>query len=198
MRCIFLLSYKLNFFSPGGQTFPFWTGLLPIECGIHYGWILATHCFQGTLSAICLVVQDRLFAFIRSYVHYTAPVTTGIVSDFGTQPLPRPNVIVGGTMRQVCRLELRAAKILGMGIVPFCVAKLVLSIVSVALLVSRYCQINTFWLYKSMLMSREVLLVHLAYIPVIFTAQSREFRVAIGRFCRYRQPPLTDTDDEFT
>lgn len=97
---------------------------------------------------------------------------------------------------QVCRLDLRAAKILSISILPFCITSLVLSIVGAALLLAaHYGQNNDLLLDYGymMLMFQDFLPVCLAYNPAVFVAMSSEFRLAAGHFfqCR-RQNPITD------
>lgn len=90
--------------------------------------------------------------------------------------------------RSLNRLELRAARILGLGIFPFCLMTLTLCANSVALFFFRYRGLDGFWIQIVMIAFRESLLIHLVYIPSVFIAQSREFRAAVKRFFRHRQP----------
>lgn len=90
------------------------------------------------------------------------------------------------------QLELRAAKILGMGILPFCLVILTLSIGSLVYFILNYQGLDTTRMNSVMTTFREFLLLHLIYIPAVFVVQSREFRSAVGRFCRFRRPKLNE------
>lgn len=186
---------KINcFVYLGGQTFPYWTGILPVKCGLRYGWISIALCFQGLLSIACLIVQVRLYVFIRSCdrsssrnintmesVTQQHTILSNLRSSGETNVREDPIEIV---TQRINRLELRAARILSIGILPFCVVALSVCISSEALLICRFRGFNTYWMYNIMLIFRELLLFHLVYIPTVFVAQSREFRAAIRRFCR--------------
>ena len=101
-----------------------------------------------------------------------------------------------GSSHQLCRLDLRAAKILTICILPFCLMILALSIVGAALLLAaHYGQNNDLLLDYGymMLMFQDFLPVCLAYNPAVFVAMSSEFRLAAGHFFRCRrQNPITD------
>ena len=85
------------------------------------------------------------------------------------------------------RLEIHAARILGFGILPFCLVHLTLCICGVIGTILKSQGFNTSLLRMVMMMCRELIRLHLIYIPVVFMTQSREFRAAFKRFCRFRK-----------
>lgn len=86
-------------------------------------------------------------------------------------------------VRRIGLLELRASRILAMGILPFCLVTVPLSIGSAVTFVHG---IDAVWIKLAMVILREFLLLHLVYIPSVLIVQSREFRAALRRICRVR------------
>lgn len=185
------------FLGTGGQTAPYWLGIFPISCNLRYGWLLITVFFQGILSIICLFLQIRLYMIVRSCIHFSPP-------DKATTMELVPQKLTNSNSSSICsdrhkfsqdisaqrlnKLEMRAARILGVGIFPFCLVTLTICVSSMVLVLFRYKGLDVFWIGFIMEAFREFLLLHLIYIPTVFIAQSREFRAAIRRFCRSRPP----------
>lgn len=174
---------------------PYWTGIFTIECGIRYKWLASTLCIHGILSSTCLAVQARLFFFIRSCLRY-APAVENIhlqqIYPHQTSACSLKGEVfdmVEGRERSKRnnRLEIRAARILGLGILPFCLVNLTLCICGVARAFLESDGSETFWLRLVMKTCRELIRLHLIYIPIVFMSQSREFHAAAKRFHRSKK-----------
>ena len=190
-----------------GQTFPFWTGFLRAdECRLHFDLLLLTLTFHGLMSATCFILQIRLYLFLRSCIRYSAAASSHNSSNNVVHQDPpraavllnssssgnnenhadQSRIITGPTGQQLNELEVRAAKILSIGILPFCLINLPASIFS---LVFHFIRIN--WGLEQaqsmaiiMVILRELILFHLIYIPIILVAQSRRFGSCSNRSCR--------------
>ncbi len=149
------------------------------------------------MSATCFILQIRLYLFLRSCIRYSAaansynsfnnvvhqdpPRTAVLLNSFSSgnneNHADQSRIITGPTGQQLNELEVRAAKILTIGILPFCLINLPASIFS---LVFHFIRIN--WGLEQaqsmaiiMVILRELILFHLIYIPIILVAQSRRF-----------------------
>lgn len=193
----------LNSLTTGGHTSPYWLGIFPMKCGLRFGWVAVALGFQGLLSIICLIVQIKLYSFVRSCIRYplSSMRTNNNLTELVEQQVPITNSFssdrrirlqtLDNSNHRINQLELRAARILGMGILPFCLVILTLCFSSVVLFILNYQGFDTARMNVIMLTFREFLLLHLIYIPSVFVAQSREFRSAVRRCCRFRQPKPT-------
>ena len=177
----------------GLQTSPYWTGTWDIVyCGIRYDWMAFTLLYHLLLSIICLAVQTHLFLFIRRCVRF-APVLMdlqlAVLNGRGINNTSSPGEESVERQRQRIfnRLELRAAWILGFGILPFCLVTLTLCISSFVFVILRVEGIEVEWMEDVILTLRELLVIHLAYIPSVFVTQSREFRSAVKRIYRFHR-----------
>lgn len=172
----------------GLQTSPYWTGMFTIKCGIRYDWMAITLLYHGVLSFTCLVIQARLFYFIRHCVRYAPQLERNNQQE---SPIFNLNTAseedVNSRRQRMNRMEVRAARILGLGILPFCVVSLTLCVGSFVLIGLRSKGIEGYWMKNVILIFREVILIHLIYIPTVFITQSREFRLAVKRFCRWQR-----------
>ena len=143
---------KLLFISTGGHLAPYWMGYLRAdECQLHFDWLVLTLTYNGLMALICLILQIRLYLFIRYCIDYSAnadrssndntanptavPVvaTTAVVflnshsSGYcceqhaqSNNSRPRSTFISCPSGQRLSWLEMRAAKILTVGILPFC------------------------------------------------------------------------------
>lgn len=174
------LSHQLT----GGQTSPYWLGILPIRCGLNFSWLTVTLCFHGLMSLSCLILQMRLYFFIRNCIRTAFEVganreTTMVHRRHGTDNIGQ----------RIIQLELRATRILTMGILPFCLLTIPLSGSSVCVFMSKQLNSATpLWIILLMVILRELFQLHLIYIPAVFIIQSREFQAAGWRFFRFKQP----------
>lgn len=199
----------INFVSiveTGGQTAPYWLGIFPIGCNLRYGWLLITVCFQGLLSFACLFLQIRIYIFVRTCIRYSPPDKSQSMELVNQQPSNSSSMscdhhdysqcntdhMSNKAKNRLNKLEIRAARILGFGIFPFCLVTLTLCISTVLLAFFRYKGLDVFWVKLIMEIFRDILIVHLIYIPAIFIAHSREFRAAGKRFCRNRRATSED------
>lgn len=168
---------------------------MKIKCDLKLPWIAVSVCFQGVLSLACLFVQIKLFVFVRGCIRYAPSsrkdtnmeLVTHPISDISITASCIENVAATYQKRYLNRLELRATRILGMGVLPFCFVTLTLCVSSVTLIIFHTRGFEEFWLRVVMVVSREFLLTHLVYTPAVFVIQSREFQAALKRFCRFRQ-----------
>ena len=194
----------------GGGFLPYWTGMYTVECGIRYEWLIVILNFHGLLSSICLAVQTRLFFFIRKCLRY-APAVENIqlesiyrhqtsACSINNDEFPRISARTrererpaGGKDSRLLknRLEMRAALILALGILPYCLINLTLCICALAGDM-KSSEFATSFLLKFMLTCRELIRLHFIYIPIVFATQSSEFRAAIKRFRRTRNTPSVD------
>jgi len=188
------------------------------ECQLHFDWLVLTLTYNGLMALICLILQIRLYLFIRYCIDYSAnsdrssndntanptavPVVATTAAVFlnsyssgycceqqhaqSNNSRPRSTFISCPSGQRLSCLEMRAAKILTVGILPFCFINLPSSLSGVAIhFVAKYLG-NDYvgWLRILMVALRELILLHLIYIPAVFSAQSREFRFASRRCCR--------------
>lgn len=184
-----------NCIDKGLQTSPYWTGTWDtVYCGIRYNWMAFTLLYHLLMSIICLAVQTRLYLFIRLCVRY-APSPVVEVIQLTVQNGPELNNSSSSSegssesrrQRIVNRLELRAAWILGFGILPFCLVTLALCLCSSVFVILWTQGVEIDWMKNVILILREFLIIHLVYIPSVFITQSREFRAAVKRFYRFRR-----------
>lgn len=89
-------------------------------------------------------------------------------------------------------LELRSARILNLGILPFSLLTLTTMISSFLSVILRTQSIDDSLARTGMLTSRELLLISLVYMPFVFIVQSREFRLAVKRFYRIKVSQSVD------
>lgn len=204
--------------STGGHLSPYCMGYLRMdECQLHFDWLVLTLTYNGLMALICLVLQIRLYLFIRFCIDYSAnanrpsnnntanetvvPVVAATAAIFlnssssgyccekharSYNPRPQPTFISCPSGQRLSWLEMRAAKILTIGILPFCFVNLPSSLSGVAIyFVTKYLGSDyAGWLRILMVALRELILLHLIYIPAVFSAQSKEFRFASRRCCR--------------
>jgi len=100
---------------------------------------------------------------------HTSPYWTGIFHLNSNHRLR----ITTPSGKQLSRLEMRAARILALGILPFCLINFPAALLGAAFHFTRVVwgleEINR-WLSLIMLVFRELILFHLIYIPVILMA----------------------------
>ena len=156
-------------------------------------YLLIAVLIQGILSIICLTLQTKLYIFVRSLLRYPPASRNETIeldifntnSSIVTVNVPHR----GSSARHLNKLELRTTRILCIGIFPFCLIMFILCLVTVMLVVYRSQGLEVFWaVVFIMKIFREVLLVHLLYIPIAYIIQSREFLAAGRRFFRIRRP----------
>ena len=149
------------------------------------------------MSVICFVLQIRLFLFIRSCIEYSSENNRSTDNENSLAPLSvllnsvsssnnsRVVAVISSRNDHQNQLELKSAKILVTGILPFCLVHLPLTISSVVVVLIRSYWGTQYasWLYLVIMILRELILLHLIYIPSIYMGQSREFRAAGARFC---------------
>lgn len=192
----------------GGQTSPFLIGFLRAdECRLHFDLLALVLTFHGFMSATCFILQIRLYLFIRSCIRYsaaansqqsssnavhqnsrTAAVLLNSSSSGNNENQPgQLSIIIGPTGQQLNELEVRATRILTIGILPFCLINLPASI---SCLVFHFIRIN--WGHEQaqsmaiiMVILRELILFHLIYIPIILVAQSRKFGSCSNCLCQF-------------
>ena len=157
-------------------------------------YLLIAVSIQGILSLICLTLQIKLYIYVRSLLLYspadrkeTMELDVFHITNSSTVPVNNPRQ--GSSARRLNKLELRTTRILCIGIFPFCLVTLTLCLVTVVLIVYRSQGLEVFWIVIFIMkVFREVLLVHLLYIPIAYIIHSREFLAAGRRFCRTRRP----------
>ena len=151
------------------------------------------------MSLTCLVFQLRLYIFIKNCIRSTLEnaintIDLGLTAGDRQRPCEEENLDIE---RRFNRLELKAARVLTMGILPFCLLTIPLSGSSVVVFSSKHLGLSTpFWLMILMVVLREFLQLHLTYIPAVFIIHSREFQAAGWRFCRTKQP-RSSTEHKF-
>ncbi len=194
---------------------------------MQFDWIILTLSLNCFLTATCFAFQLWLNYFIRICIRHSKAMTKSSTSTAQSPPPSIPSAVLaaallnpsfndsGGGMRhfrrnaaqftsifspsgqRLSRLEVKAARILNIAILPYCFVNLPSSISGIILT----CYIkknvmsndnNIYWLLVVMLFLRVLtLLYQLIYIPTIFAAQSKEFRFARRRCyllcCRRRR-----------
>ncbi len=170
---------------------PYWLGIFPVSCNLRFGWLFVSLCFQGVFSLVSIVVQIKLYVFVRRCIHYLPSTNMELVVKHMYTPsnsgcLHRYDA----TVSRISHLEMQVARILCVGILPFCLLTLFLCFITLALLVFRYQGVDASWINPVMEVFREFLIALLIYIPAVFVIQSREFKAAGRRFCRFRPPNL--------
>ena len=158
-------------------------------------WLAVTLSFQGLFSSTCIIMQVCLFVIIRNFIRFSAsnsnhPNEINLElertnNQENASRLSNPNRMTESNSR-ICQLELRASRILGIGIIPFCLTIFVLFLSTLTFITCRWQNLNASYITMIMLIFRETLLFHLLYIPTVFIVLSREFRAAFKRFFRHR------------
>ena len=184
---------NFNYFSfTGGQTSPYWLRIFPVSCNPKFGWLFVTLTFQGILSLASIVIQIRLYILVRSCILHSPPTNNTMelvaINRHLSRRQRRRHDNNNGYAERISRIEMRAARILGIGILPFCLMALSIFAINVAMLVCRYLDLDTSWIKLVMEIFREFLILHLIYIPSIYAAHSREFKAAGRRFFRFQRP----------
>lgn len=170
---------------------PYWTGILQPQCRMQFDWLVVTLSFHGFLSVISSILQIRLFFFIRSCIRYSSVSNeTPSPPQVNRRLTAKITVITGPDGQRLSRLEVKAARTLTVGILPFCLINIPLSVSSVAVVIIRehWGPEYAIWLAIVMLCMRELILLHLIYIPAVFMVQSSEFQSAGKRCCRCGYP----------
>ena len=157
------------------------------ECRLRFDWLVLTLGFHGLLGAVCLALQVRLFVFVRGYIrlHSAAPTSTANTIEEGGSWTAGAGTAAANQQQQEL-LELRAARFLTLGILPFCLISLPLSLIGVANYFVRQMmpeadpekQVAGNWLNGIMMGLRELILFHLFYIPVVLLVKKRQFRTS--------------------
>ena len=148
----------------------------------------------------------RLFIFVRNCLRYSptdqtteeiemVTLQSSVPSDFRIRlniPKQRRND------RRLNKLELRVTRMLIIGIFPYCFVTLTLC-VNIFVLVFHHSRSFEGFGVEGIIMDvlRELLILHLIYIPIVFTTHSREFRAAGRRFCRHKKS-RTATEFDWT
>lgn len=182
---------------------------------MQFDWIILALSINCFLTTTCFAFQLRLIYFIRACMRHSKAMKK---SSTRTAQSPPPSIssavlaVVllnpsfndsGGRIRhfrrneakfntflhRLSRLEVKAAKILNIAILPYCFVNLPASISGIIL--TCYMKKNVmsndnsiYWVLIVMLFLRVLtLLYQLIYIPTIFAAQSKEFRLARHRCC---------------
>lgn len=172
-----------------------WIGFLPIE--FNSNWMLvANHCYQGTLSALCLFILIRLVVFNREEPHSNNRTgvqqnpyfSDSLSSDSGdrnemdiwvvsiqTAVAVFPISYVDGRLQTVNDVGgrssewMRSTKILCWAIFPFCQMTLILSLADlVQLMADNYRLFDTTWFSICIFNLREFMLIHYIHIPTVF------------------------------
>lgn len=158
---------------------------------------MAILSFNAILSVFSLAVQTALYFFVRKCLRYT-PATEPI----RLEPIHRLHTPVcsmngeeirsgGSDNSRKNRIEMRAACILALGNLPFCLINLTLCVCALVV------DLKSPGLFNSSLMTvvaicRELIRLHFIYVPVVFATQSSEFRSATKRLRRTKRTPSAD------
>ena len=180
----------------GVHTSPYWMDFNSPHCGLNVNLIVITVCCHTLLSTTCLAFYIRILIIIRRY-QVGPPSTESIqmrsIASNGLNNSGERIEITSSTdrSRPKYRLEIQAARVLAIGNLPFCLVNLTL------LFCCLISDLDSPELVDSplitlMMICRELIHLHLMYIPIVFSTLSREFRSAFMRCRRIKRTPPTD------
>jgi len=182
------------------------------ECQLYFDWLVLTLTYNGLMALICLILQIQLYLFIRCCIDYSANTNSYNTGNETGVPVVAATAAIYLSSGYCCEqhaesnnsrhrstfiscpsgqklswlMEMRGAKILTVGILPFCFINLPSSLSGVVIHFVAKNLGNDYvgWLRILMVALRELILLHLIYIPAVFSVQSREFRLSSRRCCR--------------
>lgn len=152
--------------------------------------------YQGILSLALVVIQILLFVFLHNYSsNDLEPPLENIEMELINGQHQSIGENDEGKNHRINRVELRSARILNLGILPFSFVTLTTIISAFLSVILNLKGMDESWARFVLLSSRELVLVHLVYVPFVFITQSHEFCFAVKRF--YRSKDTTQVVDQF-
>lgn len=153
-----------------------------VECGLRYDWLTIVLIFHGCQSVACLCVQMRIFFFIRKCIRFLSSVDDDIHQH-------SPD---GGSRRPSLRnrlLDIRPARTLAFGILPYCFVNFGICVSHIVRAGLQSCGMDIFVVRIFVLTCRELICLHLIYIPMVFMAQDHRCHTFIMEFFRSKKIP---------